>query len=98
MEKVKQDYDIVFLDAPPVGSVTDAAVISTFVDGTILVAYAGHVKIGSLRLTKELLEKVNANILGVVLNQLDRNVGSNYYYYMIIITVKTERRRAKEKA
>lgn len=81
LEKVKQDYDIVFLDAPPVGSVTDAAVISTFVDGMILVAYAGHVKIGSLRLTKELLEKVNANILGVVLNQLDRNVGSNYYYY-----------------
>ena len=35
----------------------------------------------SSRTMRELLEKVNANILGVVLNQLDRNVGSNYYYY-----------------
>lgn len=52
----------------------------------------------SSRTMREFMEKVNANILGVVLNQLDRNVGSNYYYYMIIITVKTERRRAKEKA
>ena len=35
----------------------------------------------SSRTMREFMEKVNANILGVVLNQLDRNVGSNYYYY-----------------
>jgi len=73
-------YNIILLDAPPVGSVTDAAIISAFVDGTILVANSGHVEIEALKRSKELLTNVNANIIGVVLNNLDKHAGSNYYY------------------
>ncbi|NLE26022.1 MAG: capsular biosynthesis protein, partial [Clostridiaceae bacterium] len=60
---------------------TDAAIISTFVDGAILVAYSGHVEVNALKRAKELLTKVNANIIGVVLNKLDKRAGQNYYYY-----------------
>lgn len=81
MQEASMDYDMIFMDSPPVVNVTDAAIISTFVDGTILVAYSGHVETGALKRAKELLDKVNANILGVVLNKLDKNAGANYYYY-----------------
>lgn len=73
---------MVFLDAPPVGNVTDAAVISTFVEGTILVASSGTVEIDAIKRAKELLSKVNAHIIGVVLNKLDnKSMGNDYYNY-----------------
>lgn len=81
MQEVSADYDMIFMDSPPAVNVTDAAIISTFVDGTLLVAYSGHVDTGALKRAKELLDKVNANILGVVLNMLEKNAGANYYYY-----------------
>lgn len=74
-------YDLILMDAPPVGNVTDAAIISTYVDGTILVANSGHVGIDAIKRSKELLEKVNANIIGVVLNKLNKSANGNYYYY-----------------
>lgn len=81
MQKLRDDYDLIIIDAPPVGTVTDAAILSTIVDGTILVAASGSVEIESVKRAKELLEKVNANIIGVVLNKLDKNSKGNYYYY-----------------
>ena len=81
IQDMSEEYDVIFLDSPPVGSVTDAAIISTFVDGTILVTYSGHVEVNALKRAKELLTKVNANIIGVVLNKLDKRAGANYYYY-----------------
>lgn len=60
--------DIVLLDAPPIVSVSDAAVLATRVDGVILVVNAGKTKRDQAKRAKSLLERVNANILGVVLN------------------------------
>ncbi len=82
IQTIREDYNLVIIDAPPVGSVTDAAILSTIVDGTILVAASGVVEIDSLKRSKELLQKVNANLIGVVLNKLDKNSkGNSYYYY-----------------
>lgn len=81
IQKTKEDYDIVFLDSPPIGTVTDAAIISTIVDGTILVAASGVVDSVTLLEAKEQLDKVNANIIGVVLNKVDKNSQGKYYYY-----------------
>lgn len=81
IQKIREDYDVIFIDAPPVGSVTDAAILSTIVDGTVLVAASGQVQIDAIKRSKELLEQVNANIVGVVLNKLDKNAQGNYYYY-----------------
>jgi len=81
IETVRKDYDMVIIDSPPVGTVTDAAILSTIVDGTILVAASGTVQIDALVRSKELLDKVNANIIGVVLNKLGKNSHESYYYY-----------------
>jgi len=81
LDEVTEIFDIVLIDTPPVGSVTDAAILSSMVDGIILVAASGQVKIDEIKRSKELLEKVNANIIGVVLNKLDKNAQGNYYYY-----------------
>jgi capsular exopolysaccharide synthesis family protein len=81
IEQVKNDYDIILLDAPPAISVTDAAVISTYIDGTILVAASGEVERETLLRAKEVLNKVNANILGVVLNKINTKTSGRYHYY-----------------
>lgn len=85
VSRLREDYDVVILDAPPVCDVTDAALLSTIVDGTILVVSSGKVERDSLKIAKELLLKVNANIIGVVLNKLDKSLKGNsyynYYYY-----------------
>ena len=81
VEKVREDYDIVFIDSPPICSVTDAAILSTIVDGTILVVASGRVESDALIRAKELLNKVNANIIGAVLNMVGKSVQGNYYYY-----------------
>lgn len=80
IKNVREEYDIILLDAPPVGNVTDAAIISTFVDGTIIVVNSGKVEIDALKRAKELLNKVNANIIGAVLNNMDKKANGSYYY------------------
>ena len=81
LEKIKDDYDMILLDTPPVGLVTDAAVLSTIVDGVILVCAVGQAIIDAARNAKALLEKVNANILGVVINKVPVNEGGYYKYH-----------------
>lgn len=80
MAKLREEFDIILLDAPPVGVVTDAAVLSTIVDGTILVVSSGQVEIEAVQRAKELLAKVNANVLGVTLNKIAKSGNNNYYY------------------
>lgn len=78
LNSLKSEYDMIIIDSPPVGLVTDAAVLSTKADGVLLVVAAAEVEIEEIKRAQELLEKVNANILGVVLNKVD--IKSKYYY------------------
>lgn len=83
IEEARSRYDIVILDSPPVVAVTDAAVLATRVDGTILVVSSGTVNRKEVSRALALLKNVRASILGVVLNGLDikRIYGSYYYYF-----------------
>lgn len=81
IEEIKNDYDYVLIDTPPIIVVTDAAILSTFTDGVIIVCASGQVEIDLAKRAKENLEKVNANILGVVLNKLPLNNNKSYSYY-----------------
>ena len=78
---LSNEYDMILMDSPPLGSVIDASIISTYVDGIILVACSGKVEIEALKRAKEQLLKVNANIIGVVLNKMNRKLVGNGYYY-----------------
>ncbi|MHB1003217.1 MAG: CpsD/CapB family tyrosine-protein kinase [Thermoleophilia bacterium] len=81
IKRVSSDFDTVIIDTPPVGVVSDAAILSTMVDGTVMVLdlQKGHRNM-SVR-AKKLLENVNANILGMVLNnyKLDKDTSSYHY-------------------
>lgn len=69
----KEDYDFVIFDTPSLSSVVDASLIAAKVDATLLVVEIGETSINSLRPAKQQLEKVNATILGVVLNKVKKN-------------------------
>lgn len=106
IKQVTNEYDIILIDTPPIGTVTDAALLSTVVDGTILVASSGTVEIDAIIRAKELLDQVNANIVGVVVNKIDKsNAGKYYQYYYSrydennsqISRRKTKKRRKEKK-
>jgi len=81
IEGFKAEYDVILLDSAPVGTVTDAAVLGAICDGVILIAKSGAVDIYAVRRAKEMLKNVNANILGIVLNSMDKKNQNGYYYY-----------------
>lgn len=74
-----EQADIVLLDAPPVIAVTDAAVLSSKVDGVLLVVSAGKTKRENARKAQTQLEKINARIIGAVLNNVQADTSANYY-------------------
>jgi polysaccharide biosynthesis transport protein len=87
-EKMKQlldalcgQYDFIILDSPPILSVTDAAVLSTQVDGTLLVVRAHKVRRHLLRQAVTVLQNINANLLGAVLNGIPYKSEAYRYYY-----------------
>ncbi|HWQ12818.1 MAG TPA: CpsD/CapB family tyrosine-protein kinase [Roseiflexaceae bacterium] len=77
--RLRSMADIVLFDTPPVIAVTDAAVLATRVDGVLLVFQAGKTRRDRARRTREVLEKVKANIVGVVLNGAELEQGYGYY-------------------
>ena len=72
--------DLVVINAPPVLAVTDAALLASQVDGTLLVIRAGSTQREHVQQAKALLEKVNARLIGAVLSNaaLDSSVSSYY--------------------
>ena len=86
LEELKQHFDYVLVDTPPVMPVTDAAVVSGKVDGTILIVASGAVSPSIAVEAKTRLEQAGAHMLGVVLNKVDVAANSHYgygygYYY-----------------
>lgn len=81
LESLKEHYDIIVLDSAPLQAVTDAQILSTKADGTILVVRAEKTKKDSVLQAKELLDKVGAHILGIVLNGVENSRRKYYYYY-----------------
>lgn len=82
LKTVAMDYDMVLIDTPPLLAVTDAQVLSKIVDGVVLVTNVETNNKERLADAKALLEKADANILGVVMN--NKNMGrkkDEYYYY-----------------
>ena len=72
--------DIVIFDAPPIIAVTDAAVLATKVDGVLLVVNAGGTKREHMQRAHALLKKVNAPLIGAVLNNVKYDQSLHKYY------------------
>ncbi len=80
ISQLRDEFDFVIIDAPPLLAVTDAAVISALTDGTIIVARAGKTRRDDLTQATTQLRNVDANILGVVLNMAPTKGPDAYTY------------------
>ena len=82
IEDLKNIYDYIFIDTPPIGLVTDAGVLSSFTDGVVLVVKSESVEKKYLEETKKKLDAVDARILGAILNSYkSEQKDYNYYSY-----------------
>jgi capsular exopolysaccharide synthesis family protein len=81
MGQVKNSYDIVFFDSPPILGVSDASVIASAVDMTIVVVQHRRFPRAMLQRVKQNLTNVGANIIGCVLNNTDIRHDEYYEYY-----------------
>ena len=84
IEKLKRRYDIVIFDGAPVGGLADSVILSSYMDETLIVVKDGNTSKADLMSVKESLEKVGANIAGIVFNMVDRKATkyyNSYYYY-----------------
>jgi non-specific protein-tyrosine kinase len=78
--QLKEQADVVLFDAAPLIAVTDGALLATKVDGVLLVARAGHTKREFVERAKDVLAKVNANLVGSVLTNAALDTGVYNYY------------------
>ncbi|HEU4509310.1 MAG TPA: polysaccharide biosynthesis tyrosine autokinase [Pyrinomonadaceae bacterium] len=90
---LQANYSHVVVDSPPVSSFTDGVLISTMVDGVLLVVHGGRSSRHIVRRSKQLLNDVGAKIFGVVLNNVNLQ-SHDYYYYQTYYTQKYEAKGA----
>lgn len=82
LETVRNVYDYVIIDTPPVGSVVDATIIASASDGVILVTASGNLTHRAAKEMKAKLERSKTcRIIGAILNKVDVNYRSHYNYY-----------------
>lgn len=81
MEELKETYDFVVFDTPPLLVVTDAQVLANKCDGVVMVVASGKTKRDRAIQAKELLDKANAHLLGVVVNGVESKQGTYYGHY-----------------
>jgi len=81
IDELRQKYDVILIDAPPLLAVTDAQIVAAKSDGVVLVVDQGRVKRDIAKKAVQNLQSVNARILGVVLNNVKRKAKEEAYYY-----------------
>jgi succinoglycan biosynthesis transport protein ExoP len=81
LEELKNTYDILLIDTPPALAVTDSAVLVPYVEGVLLVVKPGNTNMATLRRVVNQFHQINANLLGVVLNDINLRSTSYGYFY-----------------
>ena len=81
ISELKQRYDFVFFDSPPIMGVSDASILASEVDMTLqVIQYRRYPQPMNIR-AKQLIEKVGGNLMGIVLNNINMSQDESYYYY-----------------
>jgi succinoglycan biosynthesis transport protein ExoP len=78
---LQQEADYVIVDSAPILAVSDTSILSTLATGVILVLRAKKTKLEAARRAAEQLQSVQANLLGIVINDVPSGSADNYYYY-----------------
>ena len=99
LEKLKSEYDYIIIDSPPVIAVTDSEILSSMVDGTILVVSANNTEMELMEKAVQLINHERSSFLGVVLNNFTYRSGYGsyykYYYYYSRPTNGAKKNRVK---
>ena len=81
VRELKSRYDFVFFDSPPIMGVSDASILASEVDLTLqVIQYRRYPQSMTVR-ARQMIQKVGANFLGIVLNNINISQDENYYYY-----------------
>jgi capsular exopolysaccharide synthesis family protein len=78
--QLRDHFDLVLIDSPPVLPVTDASILSRYADATLMLVAAGQTRRADLHRAAERLNQVGGTILGIVLNKATRQTGRYYGY------------------
>jgi polysaccharide biosynthesis transport protein len=81
LNQLREQYDHIVVDTPPALSVTDAVALSQRADAVVLVIRSGQTTKPALRRARDVLTRVNAKVVGVLLNAVDLSSPDYYYYY-----------------
>ena len=81
LEELRQRYDLVVLDTPPITIATDAAILSEYADGVIYICGYDMVTKQKMLRAKKLLERAGGRIYGVVINRIDKKAYAGNYGY-----------------
>ncbi|MFC4993730.1 GumC family protein [Rubritalea tangerina] len=98
IQEVKDRFDLVLVDSPPILGVSDASVISSEVDLTMIVVQHRKLPRNMLLRVKQAVENVGGTVLGVVLNNVDVRSDSQYQYYTSYYTYYSPNQQDKSKA
>ena len=81
LDKLRERFDFILVDTPPVLAFSDSSTVSSLVDGTVLVVRVGGASKGNELQAKIALEKAGAKILGVVVNGLEAQQIDSFHYH-----------------
>ena len=81
LDEAAKEYDMVLVDAPPLLGFAEALQVATAVDGVVVMARAGETSRSAVASVLGTLNRLRANVLGLVLNEVDKHSTSGYYYY-----------------
>ena len=81
IEKLREEFSIIVLDCPPIEGLSDALVVSSMADTTVLVAKYKSTPVKLLEKSKKALDTVGAKLAGVVLNHVEKEPNTYYYGY-----------------
>ena len=80
VNNLKNTYDLIIFDTPPIESVTDPLIIAKYVDEAVIVTSYKRTPMEDLVESKKALEASGVKIAGVVINKMENRKGSKYYY------------------
>jgi capsular exopolysaccharide synthesis family protein len=96
LEEASSEYDLVVLDAPPLLGFAEPLQMATAVDGVIIVARAGQTTRKSVASVLSVLTRLRAKVVGLVLNEVHKELSDSYYYYGYYRSYYTPKEKEKE--
>jgi Mrp family chromosome partitioning ATPase len=96
LAEVSKRFDVVLVDSPPVLGVSDASLLVSKVDATLVVLQPRNMPLKALLRTKSIIQNVGGQIMGLVMNNVDISADTQYQYYTTYYSYYTNDNQRKE--